>query len=891
MTDNARPVIDAQNPWPGLYAFDEVAARFFNGRRLESVTLRRLVMHAPLTVLFGASGLGKTSLLQAGLFPLLREEQLLPVYVRLDFRDNDAPLVDQLRRALLAQIETQGIDAQSLLSDESLWHYLHREDFELWSPLNQLLTPVFVLDQLEELFTLGIDRSDATRNLIVDLADLIENRIPAAFSKALTEGSATSTGLSFDRQPHKVLLSFREDFLPAVEGWKNELPSVLRNRLRLLPMSGKQAFEAVYNTAPHLVDESLAWQIVHFVAGAQEDNVGFQTGRDPVGEVTVEPALLSLLCRGLNERRKEQSKEKLDSGLLANTGRSIIADYYEEAVEPLPERVQRFIENELITERGFRKPCDADDARQVHGVSNDDIRRLVNKRLLRVEPQRGTERIELTHDLLTAVVRDHRDRRREKERVRQQQREHAQRLQSIVVTAIVVLLTILSASGVLVALFLERARRVEHAESTRLNKENSRSKELTKAATIRQEGFRTLREGSYVKAIVLFTSALSRYQQFGDRKNEISTMLEIGDAYRLSRQYGDSEAWYRKSLDLSRLARDRAMEGATIEALASLKEETGDLSHALANYELAQQAYEDAGDAQATARLMERRGVACEDSKDLAEAVKLYEGALKDYTVTGDLQGKIRVTAALNRVRGSWGYLVDLLQPHLYMLKGETVNVGRNAEGVTNDISFSNQLVSRRHLALNREGRVDDFRSRNGTSINARVLPYGVGARLTDRDILVLANVQPLQFFATQPPSLPTVPSGSWAVFIDGQDRSYSYLTRPEHSLSIENGHLNLHIGTSDSDVFRLRVSDRQYQMYLSASPWRVFTIPKKNDYEYGTYAPDSGEWFEWVDLPFTFVQLTPDQKNIEVRGPAFQVVLFNQPAQPAGTENKHNGK
>ena len=80
-----RLTIDEQNPWPGLGAFDEAAQLFFNGRREESAALRRLVMQAPLTVLFAASGLGKTSLVQAGLFPLLRKDSL-PVYVRLDPR-------------------------------------------------------------------------------------------------------------------------------------------------------------------------------------------------------------------------------------------------------------------------------------------------------------------------------------------------------------------------------------------------------------------------------------------------------------------------------------------------------------------------------------------------------------------------------------------------------------------------------------------------------------------------------------------------------------------------------------------------------------------------------------------------------------------------------------
>ena len=39
--------------------------------------------------------------------------------------------------------------------EESLWEYLHRGDFELWSARNYPLTPVIVLDQFEELFTLG----------------------------------------------------------------------------------------------------------------------------------------------------------------------------------------------------------------------------------------------------------------------------------------------------------------------------------------------------------------------------------------------------------------------------------------------------------------------------------------------------------------------------------------------------------------------------------------------------------------------------------------------------------------------------------------------------------------------------------------------------------------
>ena len=68
------------DPWPGLAPFDEAAARFFNGRSNETAELCRLVQQAPLTVLFGASGLGKTSLIQAGPFALLRQKNILPIH-------------------------------------------------------------------------------------------------------------------------------------------------------------------------------------------------------------------------------------------------------------------------------------------------------------------------------------------------------------------------------------------------------------------------------------------------------------------------------------------------------------------------------------------------------------------------------------------------------------------------------------------------------------------------------------------------------------------------------------------------------------------------------------------------------------------------------------------
>ena len=57
--------VNPESPWLGLKSFSEASQRYFFGREEELRELFERVEHKPLTVLFGQSGLGKTSLLQA----------------------------------------------------------------------------------------------------------------------------------------------------------------------------------------------------------------------------------------------------------------------------------------------------------------------------------------------------------------------------------------------------------------------------------------------------------------------------------------------------------------------------------------------------------------------------------------------------------------------------------------------------------------------------------------------------------------------------------------------------------------------------------------------------------------------------------------------------------
>ena len=84
-TSPAATAVDDRNPWLGLASFTEETRAFFYGRDEEVAELSRRVQRKLLTVLFGQSGLGKTSILRAGVVPRLRGQGYCPIYVRIDY--------------------------------------------------------------------------------------------------------------------------------------------------------------------------------------------------------------------------------------------------------------------------------------------------------------------------------------------------------------------------------------------------------------------------------------------------------------------------------------------------------------------------------------------------------------------------------------------------------------------------------------------------------------------------------------------------------------------------------------------------------------------------------------------------------------------------------------
>jgi WD40 repeat protein len=416
----APPQLDTENPWPGLESFQENAHAYFFGRTEEATTLLGHVLDTPVTVLYGRSGLGKTSLLRAGLFPLLRERQLLPVYVRLELQPGAAALSHQLHQSIRNAIRDQVPDAMLPEDDESLWEYLHRKDFELWSAQNYLLTPVIVIDQFEEIFTLGERVPGLVEEFRNAFGDLAENRIPADLASRIDQDEAVADRFDLRSRKYKLLISLREDFLPALEEWCGLIPALGRSRVRLRRLRAAQALDAVHEPAAHLIAKELATRVVSIIAGEElqrSRETANVDGESPNGEFAaadVEPALLSLFCRELNVERKRRGLPRFDEQLVEDAKRHTLSNYYVSCVRGLPPRVASFIETELITEKGFRDFYIREDAVPSY-LTEDDLDQLIESRLLRLEERDGAQWIELTHDVLTDVVREHRDARRAEE--------------------------------------------------------------------------------------------------------------------------------------------------------------------------------------------------------------------------------------------------------------------------------------------------------------------------------------------------------------------------------------------------------------------------------------------------------------------------------------------
>jgi AAA ATPase domain/Pentapeptide repeats (8 copies) len=158
-----------RSPFKGLAAFTEADADKFYGREETIERYAKLVATASLVPIIGASGSGKSSLVQAGLIPYLKQDAASDWQI-LTMRPGRNPF-DALAKAIFnadrADLQTIQLDVD-LASDRQL---MTQKLAQIRIPQRRIL---LFIDQFEELFTQSNDEA-ARQVFLQSLADAVSN--------------------------------------------------------------------------------------------------------------------------------------------------------------------------------------------------------------------------------------------------------------------------------------------------------------------------------------------------------------------------------------------------------------------------------------------------------------------------------------------------------------------------------------------------------------------------------------------------------------------------------------------------------------------------------------------------------------------------------------------
>ena len=432
--------------YPGPYPFEEAQANLFFGREREAKELFYMIAAERLVVLFAKSGIGKTSLLQAGVTPKLRQANIDPITIR--FNDTSkSPL--QIFKDTFCEKTNQNVDNQ----DITLWELLKNTKL---TQHDEAQTPLLVLDQFEELFTLNFDLA-ARLEFFNELAYLVSGDMPKSVFKRIAKNRHAYSDeqmRDYEKPPLlKIVIALRSDMLHYLDEISMPIPSILRNRYQLLALKNDAAREAIEKPA---AAEGTHFKIAErfgFTPYAMNDMMQVLSKDNEV-----ESFQLQLVCRGIEEKILKGKRSKYDAFHLAETNenglkqlnsdffggqegiKTFIENFYREVLAKLDDteieeqvtgqkvspsekfRGAKIIENQLLTESGRRRSVDKETLME-NGATTEILAHFEQERLLRKEPRMNTFYYELSHDTLVEPilkVKKERLEREEKERLAQE---------------------------------------------------------------------------------------------------------------------------------------------------------------------------------------------------------------------------------------------------------------------------------------------------------------------------------------------------------------------------------------------------------------------------------------------------------------------------------------
>lgn len=385
-----------RNPYVGPRPFEIGEALF--GRDRELAELHYLLAAERIVLLYSPSGAGKSSLVQAGLIPLLRErfDVWRPTRVNLELPEL-AERNGDVNRYVLSVLQgfEEGIPEAlrrpaGELASLTLAEYARTRPRRPSAPENA----VVVVDQFEEILTADPLAVEAKREFFDQLGNLL-------------------------RQPRLwALFVLREDYLAPLDPYARRVPTHLKNRFRIDLLDRRAAREAIvrpaqeagrsFTAAEDLVDD-LARTKVRQTDGSFVERPGHH----------VEPVQLQVVCRRLWDAlpAADVTIDGQNLQLFGNVTEAL-AYYYADSVtrvadgsEASERAIREWFGHRLITAGGLRGQVLRGSGQ---GLGDKIVRHLLDTHLVRAEDRAGATWYELAHDRLIEPVLGDNDAWREK---------------------------------------------------------------------------------------------------------------------------------------------------------------------------------------------------------------------------------------------------------------------------------------------------------------------------------------------------------------------------------------------------------------------------------------------------------------------------------------------
>ncbi len=447
-------------PFKGLAAFQdtELDALLFCGRERERQVVVANLLASRLTVLYGASGVGKTSLLRAAVAHSLRQVDDAAVVLFSSWAgDPRGGLGDAIDAAV-------GIESSGTL--------IERLDAASRAVGGDAYV---ILDQFEEYF-------------LYHERDTFAEELAAAIREPALRAN--------------FLLGLREDALAKLDAFKGQIPNLFANYLRLDHLDRRGARAAILGPVERYnertgqgvrVEPELVEAVLDQVAAGKVDVGRAGRGGVETDEERIEAPYLQLVLERLWEVERESGSTVLRPATLRELGgaESIVRAHLERALgrlEPVEQDVAATMFDHLITPSGSKIAHRPGDLAQYSAVREADVMPVLNalgrERIVRaVDGAGGGERYEIFHDVLADGVLAWRAR-RELERDRERARMHQRRL---VIVAALALLGLAAMTAVAVYAFVERS----HARSS-ARQARARTLEATALADLTSDPQRAL---------------------------------------------------------------------------------------------------------------------------------------------------------------------------------------------------------------------------------------------------------------------------------------------------------------------------------------------------------------------------------------------------------------